>query len=50
MKTYIEPKVDFITLAVKNDICVAFGTNAASPVPQNAIKINSGGTQIIESE
>jgi len=48
MKTYIQPKVDFLTLEVINDVCVTFDTNAASPVPQTGITIGGGGIVVSE--
>jgi len=43
MKTYNQPKVDFLTLEVKNDVCVSFGMDAASPVSDPGISIGGGG-------
>jgi len=44
MKKYNQPKVDFISMEVKNDICVSLGINAASPAPTGTgIKIGGSG-------
>ncbi len=48
MKSYIQPKVDYITLEVKNDVCVAFGMDPVSgPQP---VGLTIGGSSVVTSD
>lgn len=45
-KNYNQPKVDFLTLVVKNNVCQTFGVESASPAGGTGIIIGGSGQVI----
>ncbi len=49
MKSYIQPKVDYITLEVKNDVCLSFGVDPVSAGPQ-PVGLMIGSSSVVTSD